>query len=119
MADLFGVTAPLALRLPDGGRKVIAACFPHPRGLLYLDTFWHQSTPAEAAHLIVGEVRGDGPWKVGGCVITVLGCHGTGPDLALPLPYARWRDYLEQAGHDDYPPPAQIRDIARRLGATV
>ena len=117
MADLYRVTAPLALRLPDGTRKVVAACFPHPKGLLYLDTFWHQSTPAAAAHLIVGELKGDGPWTIGGCVITVLGCHGTDPDLALT--YARWRDYLEQAGPQDYPPPDQIRDIARRLGASV
>ena len=117
MADLFGVTAPLALRLPDGTRKVMAACFPHPRGLLYLDTFWHLASPQEAAHLIVGEVTGEGPWKVGGCVITVLGCQGTDPELALP--YVRWRDYLEQAGPEDYPPQAQIRDIARRLGAAV
>jgi hypothetical protein len=117
LADPFAVTAPLALRLPDGGCKVIAACFPHSRGLLYLDTFWHQSTPAEAAHIIVGEVTGEGPWKVGGRVITVLGCHNTDPELALL--YARWRDDLEHAGHEDYPPPAQIRDIARRLGATV
>jgi hypothetical protein len=117
LADLHGVTAPLALRLPDGTRKVIAACFPHPSGLLYLDTFWHQSTPTEAAHLIPGEVTGAGPGKVGGCVVAVLGCQGTDPDLALA--YARWHDYLEQAGPEDYPPPAQIRDIARRLGAAV
>lgn len=117
MAQLFAVTAPLALRLPDGGRKVIAACFPHPRGLLYLDTFWHLASPHEAAHLIVGELTGEGPWKIGGCVITVLGCQGTDPELVLP--YARWRDYLEQAGQEDYPPPAQVRDIVRRLGAAV
>ena len=67
--------------------------------------------------VIVGEVTGEGPWKVGGCVITVLGCQGTDPELALP--YLRWRDYLEQAGPEDYPPQAQIRDIARRLGAAV
>jgi hypothetical protein len=28
----------LALRCPDGTRKVIAACFPHSRGLLYLES---------------------------------------------------------------------------------
>ncbi|WP_296698517.1 hypothetical protein [Thiocapsa sp. UBA6158] len=38
MADIFSVTAPLALRCPDGTRKVIAACFPHSRGLLYLES---------------------------------------------------------------------------------
>ncbi|MCU0833548.1 MAG: hypothetical protein MUC77_03795 [Chromatiaceae bacterium] len=116
MADLFTVTAPLALRLPDGGRKVIAACFPHPLGLLYLDIFWHLSTPDQAAHLIRGEPSGEGPWKIGGCVLTVLGCHHTDPELAEP--FARWREYLETQGAD-YPPPEQIRAIARRLGAAV
>jgi hypothetical protein len=117
VADLFTVTAPLALRCPEGARKVIAACFPHPAGLLYLDTFWHLKTPDEAAHLIRGELRGEGPWKIGGCVLTVLGCHNTDPELAPEL--ARWRGYLEQCGPDAYPPPAQIREIARRLGAEV
>jgi len=117
MADLFTVTAPLALRFPDGSRKVIAACFPHPRGLLYLDTFWHRSTPDRAAHLISGELTGEGPWKIGGCVITVLGCHDTDPDLAAP--FAQWNEYLGSRGRTEYPPDEQIRDIARRLGATV
>lgn len=117
MADLFTVTAPLALRCPDGAHKVVAACFPHPRGLLYLDTFWHLSTPDQAAHLIPGELTGEGPWKIGGCVIAVLGCHNTDPDLAEP--FARWNAYLESRGESEYPPDAQIRDIARRLGATV
>jgi hypothetical protein len=117
MPDLFTVTAPLSLRCQDGTRKVIAACFPHPAGLLYLDTFWHLSTPEQAAHLIRGELAGEGPWKIGGCVITVLGCHNTDPDLAAP--FAHWRDYLAGSGEREYPPREQIRDIARKLGASV
>ena len=117
MADLFTVTAPLALRCPDGTRKVMAVCFPHPQGLLYLDTFWHRSTPDRAAHLILGTLTGEGPWKIGGCVITVLGCHNTDPDLAEP--FARWREYLENCPEGEYPPDAQIRGIARRLGASI
>lgn len=117
MADLFTVTAPLTLRCPDGKHKVIAACFPHQQGLLYLDTFWHLSTPDRAAHLISGELTGEGPWKIGGCVITVLGCHNTDPDLSEP--FGRWKSYLETRGHAEYPPGEQIRDIARKLGAAV
>jgi hypothetical protein len=117
VADPYGVTAPLALRCPDGTRKVIAACFPHPAGLLYLDTFWHLSTPDRAAHLVRGKLTGDGPWKIGECVLTVLGCQNSDPDLAEP--FARWRAYLEQRGASDYPPDEQIRSIARRLGAGV
>jgi hypothetical protein len=114
----YDVTAPLALRWRDGGAKVAAACFPHPAGLLYLDLFWHQKTPAEAAHLLRGDLTGDGPWRIGDCVIAVLGCHNTDPDLADD--FARWREYLEiDAAAAEYPPPTQIRDIARRLGASV
>lgn len=117
MADLFSVTAPLALRHPDGSEQVIAACFAHPLGLLYLDCFWHLSTPGEAAHLIRGELRGDGPWRIGKHVIRVLGCQHTDPKLAEP--YARWQGYLQGEGLGAYPPPEQIREIARRLGASV
>lgn len=117
MADPFQVTAPLALRCLDGEEKVIAACFPHPRGLLYLDCFWHLSTPDAAAHLLQGELRGEGPWRIGDCVLRVLGCHNTDPGLAQP--FARWQTYLEQHGAQEYPPPEQIRNIARRLGATL
>ena len=117
MADLFTVTAPLALRHPDGSEQVIAACFPHPQGLLYLDCFWHLSTPDEAAHLIPGQLSGEGPWRIGEHRIRVLGCQHTDPHLAEP--YARWTEYLETEGRQAYPPPQQIRDIARRLGASI
>ncbi len=115
MANLYSVTAPLSLRDPDGSRKVIAACFPHPAGLLYLDIFWHKSTPKQAAHLIRGELSGEGPWKIGGHVINVLGCQGVDPDLQAP--YSQWRDYLQTAGEEEYPPAEQIREIAGKLGA--
>jgi hypothetical protein len=117
MADLFSVTAPLALRLPDGSSKLIAECFPHPEGLLYLDIFWHRSTPDQAAHLVRGELTGDGPWRIGDCVIRVLGCQGTDPDLQPA--FTRWQDYLQRFGPTQYPPADQIREIARRLGAMV
>jgi len=118
MPTPYQVTAPLALRCPEIGQKVIAACFPHPAGLLYLDTFWHRRTPQQTAHLIRGTLRGDGPWRIGDCVLRVLGCHDTDPDLAAP--FAEWSAYLQSdAAAAEYPPPDQIRDIARRLGADV
>jgi hypothetical protein len=118
MAHPQDVTAPLALRCRNGGAKVAAACFAHPLGLLVLDTFWHLKRPDEAAHLLRGQLRGDGPWRIGDCVIAVLGCHNTDPDLVAP--FTAWREYLESASAaTEYPPPAQIRDIVRRLGASV
>lgn len=108
------VSAPLVVRLGDGTEKVVAACFEHPLGVLYLDLFWHQSTPDQAAHLLRGELRGEGPWRVGEAVIRVLGCANTDPHLQAP--YLRWQEYLANCG-DAYPPPAQIREVAQRLGA--
>ncbi len=116
MAQLESVTAPLVIRFGDGSEKVVAAAFEHPLGVLYLDLFWHQRQPQEAAHLLRGELTGDGPWRVGDARIRLLGCHNTDPHLMDQ--FGPWRQYLEQHG-EDYPPPAQIRDIAARLGAKL
>ena len=116
MAKLESVTAPLVLRLPDGREKVVCRAFPHPRGVVCLDLFWHLKTPTEAAHLLPGELRGDGPWCVGDTVIRVLGCANTDPHLQGQ--FLPWKAYLEEHG-DRYPPEPQIREIARRLGCVL
>lgn len=117
MADLFSVTAPLMLRLPNGETKVIAACFPHSQGLLYFDLYWHLGQPADTTHIITGELSGEGPWKIAGHVLNVLGCHGTNAELAGE--YQQWQAYLNSAQADDYPPAPLIAAIARKLGATI
>lgn len=114
MADLFQITAPLVVRR-SGVQSVIALLFPHPRGVLYFDLFWHVGVPDQTIHLILGPISGDGPWKVGQAVIDILGCHGTDPSLALE--YETWQEYLGNA--TDYPSPKQIATIARRFGARV
>jgi hypothetical protein len=114
VAAIDTVTTPLVLRQPDGREQLIAACFPHPAGLLYLDLYWHRSTPREAAHLVRGELRGDGPWRIGDVRLRVLGCHHTDPHLQAA--FTAWQRYLlDHPG--DYPPRAQILELARRLGA--
>lgn len=115
MAIIDQVTAPLVLRDPQGNEKVVAAAFTHPQGLLCLDLFWHQSTPEQAAHLLRGELCGEGPWRIADYRIRVLGCHNTDPHLADQ--FARWSQYL-QNHPNEYPPREQITEIARRLGAT-
>jgi hypothetical protein len=116
MASLFSVSSPLVIRLPTGEKRVVAECLPHPDGLLYFDLCWHLGQPEETIHLLRGTISGDGPWKVGGCVLQVPGCHGTDPELAGA--FARWQAYLEQAG-DDYPSRGLILAIARRSGAVA
>ena len=115
MAELETVTTPLALLFDDGSKKLAAACFKHQQGLLYFDPFWHLKKPDEAAHLIKGELKGEGPWRVPPVTIRVVGCQNTDPELQNEL--TRWQDYLKTA--QDYPPQAQINDIARKMGAIL
>lgn len=116
MARLETVTTPLVIRFPDGSEQVVCRAFPHPRGVLYLDLFWHLKTPSEAAHLLEGELNGEGPWRVGGAVIRLLGCANTDPHLQEQ--FLPWKAYLEEKG-DAYPPEAQILEIATRLGCDL
>lgn len=94
----------------------MAERFPHPRGLVYFELFWHMYEPETTVHRVEGPWKGEGPWKVGNCTIRVLGCHGT--DGLLARQYDEWRAYL--SGHNNaYPERAFIEAIARRLGALV
>ncbi|HHO68907.1 MAG TPA: hypothetical protein ENK12_07745 [Gammaproteobacteria bacterium] len=117
MADLFSVTAPLAIRFPDGRRDILAERMAWRWGLIYLPPFWTLLPVAEALRFVQGPLRGDGPWKAGDAVVTVLGCHGTDAELASC--WAEWQDHLHQ--HPDYPPADTIRELmqthARRLFA--
>lgn len=116
MAAIESVAAPLVIRFGDGNERVAAHCFPHRLGLLWLDPFWHQSAPQESAHLLRGELTGEGLWRIGDAVIRVLGCRNTDPHLQGQ--YLPWKEYLEHNG-GRYPPPQQVREIARRLGALL
>lgn len=116
MAGIETVTAPLVIRFSAHDEKVVARAFPHAQGVVYLDLFWNQSSPAEAAHLIQGALSGEGPWRVGEARIRVLGCKSTDPHLQEQ--YIPWRDYLNQHPRE-YPPEEQIREIALRLGCRV
>lgn len=91
--------------------------FEHPDGLLYFEMFWHLHRPASRGiHLVRGEIRGDGPWKVGDAVVSVLGCQGTNPECAVA--YAQWQAFLEQ-GAPGYPFPDAIQNLARQHGVQV
>mgnify|MGYP001582144220 CR=1 FL=1 len=116
MADLFRVTATLLIRLPTGDMHVMAERFPHPRGLVYFDLFWHLGNPHKGVHVVEGIIKGDGPWKIGDSMVRELGFHGA--DGALARRFDEWRAYIGDNA-DAYPPHAQIVAIARHHGATV
>jgi hypothetical protein len=113
MADLFTMTAPLLIRYPDGRRHVMVERFRHPQGLLYFRTWWDRMEPARGMVLVEGEVKGEGPWKVGAAVVTVLGCQGSRPDEARE--FADWQAHREQLGNR-YPDRVALLDLAKRTG---
>lgn len=114
MADLFSMTAPLMIRFPDGEKHIMAEYFPHPDGLLFFEVFWQQGGES-AIHRVTGDFKGEGPWKVGDCVINVLGCHGSDPELASL--FSEWQTYRQMS--EDYPDEESIRQLARQHGALV
>ena len=115
MADLFSMKSPLMIRFANGESRIMAEYFKHPQGLLFFDVFWNQQ-PENSIHLIEGEYKGEGPWKVGDAVISVLGCHGCDADLAAQ--FADWQAYLQMCS-DEYPDDDEIVGIAVSHGAVV
>ena len=116
MADLFSVKAPLLIRYPDDAQHVMVHSFPHPDGLVYFRTFWDRLPKAEGIHLVRGELRGEGPWKVGEAVITLLGCQGTHPEQAAE--YADWQFHLEQSG-SSYPDRDELQKMVQTFHQPV
>lgn len=115
MPDLLSVTAPLLIRYPDGTQHVMVERFAHPEGVLYFEMFWHMHRPAsQAIHLVKGGVKGEGPWKIGEAVVSVLGCQGTDPDMAAA--YSQWQVFL-QSGAPGYPSAKAITALAKQHGA--
>jgi len=115
MADLFSMKSPLMIRFKTGESHVMAEYFRHPEGLLYFDLFWQENQSA-SIHLVKGEYKGEGPWKIGDAVISVLGCHGCEADLATQ--FAAWQSWMQMYG-DTYPSEDAVQEIAQERGALV
>ena len=113
MADLFTLTVPLLIRYPDATRHVMLGCFRHPEGLVYVRPFWELLPAGEGIRLVSGTIRGEGPWKVGDAVVTVLGCQGTNPEQAAE--FADWKFHLEQRG-EPCPTRSELELVARGQG---
>ncbi len=116
MADLFAMKSPLMIRFPDGDKRIMTEYFRHPDGLLFFEVFWEQSKYDTGIHLVKGEYKGEGPWKVGDCVINVLGCRGSDPEFAGL--FAEWQAYRQMVA-DIYPTEQAIKELAVSRGAIV
>lgn len=116
MADLFTVTAPLAIRFRDGRKQVMVARLPYLDGLLYLPPFWTEMDIGDALRYVPGPIQGVGPWKAGDAVITILGCHGT--DAALAGEFSSWQARLMEMA-ENYPQRVEIELLMKTRAAGV
>ncbi len=117
MADLFSVTAPLAIRFRDSGEKqILVERLPYSDGLLFLPAFWTDTRPELALRFVPGPIAGEGPWKVGNAIVTVLACHGT--DAGLAAEFSAWQSRLLELG-PEYPAKSDIETLMKTLAAQV
>ena len=112
--NLFTVKRPVCIREKSGDKSIAIIFFPHTQGLLIFKPYWHLDK--NNIELIQGEITGTGPWKIKDKVITLVGCHGSDPDLAMQL--SEWESYLMING-DEYPDGFAIKQIAKEYGAIV
>jgi hypothetical protein len=116
MANIFTVKSPLAIRFRDGSKKILIELFPREDGAVGFELGWEQSkTPDPYIQVIEGDLKGEGPWKIGDAVLTVLGCHGTDAELASE--YADWQ--FQREFGTPYPDEDVVQSIAKKFGATI
>jgi hypothetical protein len=83
---------------------------------LGFEIFWEQASgTSDLIRVYEGELKGEGPWKVGDAVLTVLGCHGTDAELASL--FADWKMQREMGV--EYPSEEEVFALARSHGAEV
>jgi hypothetical protein len=116
MTDLFTVTAPLAIRFASGEKQIMIERLAYHDGLLFLPTFWTETGIDNALRFVAGPIKGDGPWKVGDAVVTVLACHGT--DAALANEFACWQSHLTQM-NAAYPAGDKIEKMMKTRAAAL
>jgi len=96
MADIFTVTSPMLVRYPDGEQRLVAETFKHPLGIIYAEPYWLESK-YPAAYLLKGEVKGQGPWKIGEVIIRLLSCA----DVEHKMQWAEWQQYLSSCSEEN------------------
>lgn len=116
VADLFTVTAPLVIRFASGEKQIMVERLAYRDGLLFLPAFWTDSGIDTALRFVAGPIKGDGPWKVGDSVVTVLACHGTDAELANE--FNCWQTHLQQVG-EVYPAAEKIEKMMKTRAASV
>ena len=95
MADIYTLTAPLLVQYPNGEQRLVADKFSHSSGMVYTVPYWLEGE-IPAAYLVTGEVKGEGPWKIGDVIVRLLSCA----DTEHKIEWAGWEQYLYSCGEE-------------------
>jgi len=96
----------IGVRHPIGGERLAAQVFGAPGGIVFADLGWDRLTGRPPYHFIAGQVKGEGPWIVGGIEVRVIDRE----DDPLADERRRWEAHL--AEHPD-----STRALCRELAA--
>ena len=114
MALPFNLRRPLLLRSRNGEKTISAELFAHPQGIVWFELYWHLApNPNDKIHLLRGDLKGEGPWIIADTVISLVGCQGTDPEMAMQL--SQWESYL-LLNKTEYPGIETITQIAKQWG---
>jgi len=97
MAELLTVTSPLLVRYPDGEHRLVSETFKHPLGVIYAEPYWLESKSL-AVYLLKGEIKGQGPWKIGEVIVRLLSCA----DVDYKMQWAEWQQYLYSCSEENH-----------------
>ena len=96
MANLFSIKSPLLVRYPNGEQHVVAELFQHAQGIVYFVPWWLAVEPP-GVYLVEGEVRGEGPWKIGDVIVRLMSCGDSDDSMY----WAQWQQYLSGCEPDN------------------
>jgi len=115
MPDIFTMTAPMVFHdHPHDRHLLIAEIFPAENGLVFFEPYWRDFPSAQVVHHVEGELKGEGPWKIGDATITVLSCGE--PELGMA--WQDWQAHISQQA-DLYTDTTFKHELARNWGATI
>jgi len=74
---------------PDGECRLVVETFAHSLGIIYAEPYWLE-LEHPAAYLLIGDIKGEGPWKVADVIVRLLSCG----DTEFKMQWIEWEQYL-------------------------
>lgn len=99
----------LVIDHPLGGRRLIAELFESEKGLVFVDTWWWESS-GNPFHEVVGKITGDGPeWEIESADVWIEPLDMKDELDLLVQEYQEWKKWKRRYGKE------ATRELAARL----